>query len=490
MAVWWVVLAVLAQAGPEAAAEEPARELPGSGRDIGALAFAPEGERLAYGDDAGRVRVCDLAGGSAKALLGASGEAVQALAFTPDGEGLAAGTDAGRVHVWSLAEETEVLTLDLGEASVNSVAFDRAGELFVVTGSEVASNGAAPPQGEEHYHSTASFWSATGEALGDPWVLDSWVHDAALSADGARFALGDDLGGLYVLDRDRDRPRDPVEVPGAGEVFAVALSPDATTAAAGTDTGEIWLIDLDGPRAPRRLAGHRDAVFDLAFPAPGDRLVSAAFDLEAREWDLEAARTTRVLRGHLDALLAVAASPGGAWIATAGMDDRVLVWGPREAGWAPVRHAVRKVAAGSARLEVPACFSALGPEEIESFWPEELRPAGAWGNDSRTVVVSLAVLEPARDVEPSFAEACAERWRRAVQVERWIANEEVERKGRSWARLELIEDDGQDLIHHELWLARGAAGTTCLDLSATESAFPAAALVLHETRASLVLAGD
>ncbi|WUB77363.1 hypothetical protein OG734_24055 [Streptomyces sp. NBC_00576] len=101
----------------------PARAKPGveearvhdlvQGDEIGALAFAPDGSRLAAGDQSGRVTLWDgtleyRAGVLRNVFpspLGETAEAVSALAVSPDGRTLAVGGDAGALQLWDIATQ-------------------------------------------------------------------------------------------------------------------------------------------------------------------------------------------------------------------------------------------------------------------------------------------------------------------------------------------------------------------------------------------------
>ncbi|MEV0219995.1 hypothetical protein [Streptomyces sp. NPDC050704] len=101
--------------GDNRAARLPAGEVTGhglvQGEQIGALAFAPDGSRLAAGDQTGRVALWDGAlrhrSGVLRnvfpAPLGDTPEAVGALALSPDGHTLAVGGDAGTLQLWDTA---------------------------------------------------------------------------------------------------------------------------------------------------------------------------------------------------------------------------------------------------------------------------------------------------------------------------------------------------------------------------------------------------
>ncbi|WP_329248499.1 hypothetical protein OG223_16365 [Streptomyces sp. NBC_01478] len=78
------------------------------GGEIGALAFAPDGSRLAVGDDTGRVTLWDGTGRHRTGVLrnvfpaplGDHPESVSALALSPDGRTLAVGGDTGTLQLW------------------------------------------------------------------------------------------------------------------------------------------------------------------------------------------------------------------------------------------------------------------------------------------------------------------------------------------------------------------------------------------------------
>jgi WD40 repeat protein len=68
-----------------------------------AVAFSPDGTRLATGSDDNRARVWDAASGQ-QLLEVRHGKRVRAVAFSPDGTRLATGSDDKSVQIWSVAE--------------------------------------------------------------------------------------------------------------------------------------------------------------------------------------------------------------------------------------------------------------------------------------------------------------------------------------------------------------------------------------------------
>lgn len=87
----------------EAASGLPLAELEGQGAPVPALAFSPEGDRLALGGYDGLLRIWSFFDG--RWSLGEPGGWVTSLAFSPDGRRLAAGLAGSEARVWRLDVE-------------------------------------------------------------------------------------------------------------------------------------------------------------------------------------------------------------------------------------------------------------------------------------------------------------------------------------------------------------------------------------------------
>jgi WD40 repeat protein len=91
------------------------------GSPVAGVAFSPDGNTLAVGDGAGRVRLWDMATGRRTATLN-EGNPVLSVAFSPDGKTFVAGDSVGGVGVWNAANWQHIA--DLNESgAVSSLAF-------------------------------------------------------------------------------------------------------------------------------------------------------------------------------------------------------------------------------------------------------------------------------------------------------------------------------------------------------------------------------
>lgn len=111
------------------------------------VAFSPNGESLATGNDAGTILLWDVTNPSLPLQLGKSliisPKAVTSVAFSPDGEKLASGDQAGTIRLWDINPKSWA-THACQEAGRN---FDQAEWTEYFPG--------------EPYHATCSQWAAT-----------------------------------------------------------------------------------------------------------------------------------------------------------------------------------------------------------------------------------------------------------------------------------------------------------------------------------------
>jgi WD40 repeat protein len=111
-------------------------------------------------------------------------------------------------------------------------------------------------------------------------------------------------------------------------VHDVAFAPDGGALATASADGTARLWDVAQGQELRALKGHQGAVRAVAFAADGQSLTTAGADGTVRLWNVAGGAERRILRGHTGAVLGIALSPDGQTLATAGSDKTVQLWDP------------------------------------------------------------------------------------------------------------------------------------------------------------------
>lgn len=248
------------------------RYLKGHTSFVQAVAFSPDGRRLASGGSDGRVGVWRLTGGGEpEVLVPPTGrEWVGALAFSPDGKRLCVGSHDGEVSLWDLGG-------DLGKLP-------------------------PPPTWEEQGRITAVQFAPDGKAL-------AW----ASYQGGAVCPLGRRSGPRAFQD-------------GGSMVFALRIAPDGKSFATGGTGPEIYLRKLSDFDVLTQLT-HADpqGCWSLAF-APRGRTLALALSGGLQLWDLASGRLLAHRRDHQDVVSGVAFSADGTRLLTCGWDQTARLY--------------------------------------------------------------------------------------------------------------------------------------------------------------------
>jgi WD40 repeat protein/serine/threonine protein kinase/DNA-binding XRE family transcriptional regulator len=287
---------------------------PGASK-VSTLAFSPDGTRIATASNDNTIKVWDVISGQMLLALPHT-DVVSNIAFSPDGKRLATGTFNTTWILWDAATGQSLLTI-FGHASlVTGIGFDPTGKLLATASED----------------GTAKIWdTVTGRELLALSGHTSGITGVAFSPDGRLLA---------TASRDRTAKLWDVSPQGGREwfnlvahtdgVWGLAYSSDARSARIATGsrdkTVKIWNAKTGDELFT--LPGFTFLVQRIAFSPDGTRLLvnrGTENEFDATVWDL--ATRTELLTLHHDALVfGVAYSPDGKYIATGSADGVAKIW--------------------------------------------------------------------------------------------------------------------------------------------------------------------
>ena len=316
----------------QAAATEPVAEKPGvsilpevvqppfAPGGVPGLAWAADGQRVAFGLDVGGVVLAEFDGkrlNVVDALRGHEGP-VEGLAFGADGTRLySTGLDKS-VRVWDMAVKgAKAIETDADGAGTCAAATPD-GKYVVTAGLDGLVRVRAADTGKpvREFPLTARKTGVRALAVGKGGTVYAGTGRWELPVSGGVVAAFDPATGKELW-----RTSGPL-----GGVWALAVSPDGARLAGACLDQCVRIWDAKTGKELACWQGHADRVTGVCWSPDGRLVVSGGFDHTVRVWDAASGRQLHVLAAHPSPVMRVGFSPAGTHFASTGASGAVVIW--------------------------------------------------------------------------------------------------------------------------------------------------------------------
>jgi WD40 repeat protein len=296
---------------PTANAKNPLLTYRGHTDWVRAVAWSPDGQRIASCSDDKTVQVWNAADGSKVFTYRGHTDVVKGVVWSPDGKQIASCSDDKTVQVWNAADGSKVFTSGvtfLGDPfDVYSVGWSPDGKRIATGSADVqvwnASNGTKMVTSPDYPGLALSLaWSPDGQRI------------VSGSFDKVVEMLNASDGSIIFTYRGH-----------SGEIDSVAWSPDGKQVVSGSydKTVQVWNA-ADGSKV-FTYTKHTDEVNAVAWSPDGKRIASGSSDKTVQVWNASDGSNISTYRGD-SFLYAVAWSPDGKRVASGSIQGTVQIW--------------------------------------------------------------------------------------------------------------------------------------------------------------------
>ena len=271
------------------------------------VAFSPNGNTLASGNEDKTIRLWNVNTGEYIRTLEGHTSRVSTIAFSPDNNTIASGSWDNTIRLWNVNTGEYIRTLEGHTSVVNSLSFSPDGNT-IASGS---------------WDRTIRLWNTdTGENIRTIEEHTGWINSVTFSSDGNTIASGSDDRTIRLWNADTGENIRTIEEH-TGYVNSVAFSSDDSTIASGSNDNSIRLWNTDTGEYIRTFEEHTGYVNSVVFSPDGNTIASGSEDNTIRLWNANTGEHIRTIEGHTDSVNSVMFSLDGNSVAS-GYDGNII----------------------------------------------------------------------------------------------------------------------------------------------------------------------
>ena len=285
---------------------------------ISSVAWSPDGQRLAVTSVSGQLGIYDAARGQAIHLIEqAHADGGDAVAWRPDGNALATAGRDGTWRLWDAATGSKLVEHEAGASWPEHLAWSP-----------------CPIGGDGHRlalgaGSRVSFWTETGEAIGEPIIFPRTVAEIAWILEGKTLAVATSAAVSW---RDPMTGAETRAFSARDPILNMAISPSARWLMTGNQDCSVHVWNTE-TGTEMHMRGYAAKVRQLAWHR-GGRWFACGGGPTVAVWDCSGrgpeGRTPTLLEWHPDQISALHYQSRGDWLASGARDGSVAIWSPTQ----------------------------------------------------------------------------------------------------------------------------------------------------------------